>query len=283
MTIKNENLFKTLVISDLDGTLLNNEKRITEYTEKTLNRLIGCGMNFSIATARTAATVQKLLSSIHVNIPVILMNGVCVYDLHTQKYVHMESMARDAVKKLIDAVTPLQSSGFLYAIQDHELFTFYENDASPHATEFIRERKEGYGKVFTKVRSFYDCLDFNLVYYSVADSKENLADVYRKIESVNELRAEFYKDTYNEGYWYLEVCSRNASKSHAVEFLRKAYGFQLVFGFGDNLNDLPLFKACDQSFAVMNAAPEVKAKASLVIESNQEDGVAKWLEQNIRL
>lgn len=35
MTIKNENLFKTLVISDLDGTLLNNEKRITEYTEKT--------------------------------------------------------------------------------------------------------------------------------------------------------------------------------------------------------------------------------------------------------
>ena len=68
MTIKNENLFKTLVISDLDGTLLNNEKRITEYAEKTLNRLIGCGMNFSIATARTAATVQKLLSSIHVNI-----------------------------------------------------------------------------------------------------------------------------------------------------------------------------------------------------------------------
>ena len=81
----------------------------------------------------------------------------------------------------------------------------------------------------------------------------------------------------------MEVCSRNASKSHAVEYLRKAYGFQLVFGFGDNLNDLPLFKACDQSFAVMNAAPEVKAKASLVIESNQEDGVAKWLEQKIRL
>ena len=210
------------------------------------------------------------------------MNGVCVYDLHTQKYVHMESMARDAVKKLIDAVTPLQSSDFY--------MPFKTMNCSRFTRTMLRlMRRSLYGNERRLRQSFHEgsfllrLLDFNLVYYSVADSKENLADVYRKIESVNELRAEFYKDTYNEGYWYLEVCSRNASKSHAVEFLRKAYGFQRVFGFGDNLNDLPLFKACDQSFAVMNAAPEVKAKASLVIESNQEDGVAKWLEQNIRL
>ena len=61
------------------------------------------------------------------------------------------------------------------------------------------------------------------------------------------------------------------------------HGFQLVFGFGDNLNDLPLFKALRPKLCRYECGTEVKAKASLVIESNQEDGVAKWLEQNIRL
>jgi hypothetical protein len=48
-----------------------------------------------------------------------------------------------------------------------------------------------------------------------------------------------------------------------------------------NLNDLPLFRASDERYAVANAKSEVKEQATAVIGSNCEDGVAKWLEENV--
>lgn len=279
--LKNEEKeHKILMISDLDGTLLTDNKELSEHTEQTINRLIDEGMYFSVATARTAETVRKLLQRVHVNVPVVLMNGVCIYDLNHKKYVRIESIDPKAVQRMISVIEDLNLSGFLYAIQGDRLQTFYENTDSPHATEFIRERIEGFGKVFTKVNNFTDCLDCNIVYYSIADREERLRKAYESILSIDGLRSEFYRDTYHEGFWYLEICSDKASKYKAVEFLRNQYRFDKVFGFGDNLNDLPLFAACDRSFAVANARPEVKAKACKVIGSNQEDGVAKWLTSN---
>ena len=67
---------KTLYISDLDGTLLNSKAMLSDFTVKTINDLTDKGMNFTIATARTSATVLKMLSDVNIKIPVILMNGV---------------------------------------------------------------------------------------------------------------------------------------------------------------------------------------------------------------
>ena len=78
----------------------------------------------------------------------------------------------------------------------------------------------------------------------------------------------------------MEVFSDTASKFNAVEFLRRQYGFDRVIGFGDNLNDLPLFDACDECYAPINAKPEVKERAMAVIGTNDEDGVVKWIEEN---
>jgi len=70
-----------LYISDLDGTLLNSRKQISEFTKETLNVLIDNDVHFSVATARTAASSVKILSGLQLNVPVILMNGVAIYDV----------------------------------------------------------------------------------------------------------------------------------------------------------------------------------------------------------
>lgn len=62
---------KTLYISDLDGTLLNSDKEITTYTRDTLNKLMAGGLQFSIATARTASSAVKILSGLNINVPVV--------------------------------------------------------------------------------------------------------------------------------------------------------------------------------------------------------------------
>ena len=81
---------KTLYISDLDGTLLDSSAEVSEYTVGRLNEFIGKGGYFSIATARTAATAMIITKDININVPAVLMNGVCVFDTVKNEYVKKE-------------------------------------------------------------------------------------------------------------------------------------------------------------------------------------------------
>ena len=89
-------------------------------------------------------------------------------------------------------------------------------------------------------------------------------------------------DTGIDGLWWLEIFSAEASKENAVAFLREEYRYTSVVGFGDNYNDLPMFKACDVRVAVDNALDEIKAAADHICESHDEDGVVKWILNHLR-
>ena len=268
---------KTLYISDLDGTLLNENALLSEYTEKQLNILIDKGLQFSVATARTSATVAKMLSNVNISVPIVLMNGVAVYDMKSKSYISAESISQNGKAVLFRAIKDHIKSGFIYCIDNNELSTYYENTDSPNAVAFIREREKVYGKKFTKVNSFSDCADCNIAYYSINDEKEKLEEAYNMISQCPDLHAEFYRDIYNTDHWYLEVCSCKASKKNAVMTLKALFGFDRVISFGDNLNDIPMFEASDEAYAVANAKEEVKLKANGVIDSNINNGVVKFI------
>lgn len=267
---------KTLYISDLDGTLLNDDAVISGYSKAMLRRMTDKGVNFSVATARTTATVLQILEGTGVNIPVVLMNGVCIYDTLEGSYVKIEIIGEYEKRRAQDILAAHGLFGFWYSIKDNALSTFYVKPGSAAAEAFLKER-ERLGKKFTKINRFSDCLCEPLVYYSICDEKEKIVAAADELKAVGGIRVEFYRDTYIENYWYLEICAETASKRNAVLFLRREYGFDRVIGFGDNLNDLPMFEACDVSCAVSNAAPEVRAAATYVIGSNNDDGVVKWM------
>jgi len=63
--------------------------------------------------------------------------------------------------------------------------------------------------------------------------------------------------------------------------LKKLWNCDRVVSFGDAVNDIPMFEISDECYAVENAVDELKAIATGVIESNEEDGVAKWLKANV--
>ena len=145
---------------------------------------------------------------------------------------------------------------------------------------FHDDRSGKYGRIYTQVASFADLCEKEVVYFSCCDAYAHLAPVYEKLKTEARLHVEFYQDTYYKGFWLMEVCSAAASKYNAVMELKKKYGFDRIVSFGDNLNDLPLFQASDESYAVANAKNEVKEMATAVIGSNEDNGVAKWLEAN---
>lgn len=277
------NQLKTLYISDLDGTLLNKSAEISEHTEKSLCRLIENGMNFSVATARTAATTLQMVSGIPINVPVILMNGASIYDVQNSTYVKTYFIEKPSVQQLFSAIKRHNAAGFVYIIEDDMLSTWYEQINSDHTLRFVEERIQKYGKQFAQIDDFSGLADKPVLYYSVCDVKEKLVPLQEELCKIEDLHIEFYGDVYEDGFWYLEACSVHASKYNAVKFLREEYGFDKVVSFGDNLNDLPMFLASDESYAVANAKPEVKEKATSVIPGNDEDGVVKWLLDRFQL
>lgn len=272
---------KTLYISDLDGTLLTPEAQLSDYTIKSLRILIENQVPFTIATARTSATVMRMFDPIPLKFPLILMNGVAIYDPIGQQYLKTQTLDPRAARNLFSLLEAHQLTGFLFGLdENNHLTTYYENLDSPINAAFYKERAEQYGKVFAKVPRFGDCIDKKLIYFSICEQESLLRPFYEELKKDHRLHIEFYKDIYHLGHWYLEVCSFGSSKRTAAEYLKKHLGFDRIIGFGDNLNDIPLFEASDACYAVENAKEELKAIATGVIPSNTQDGVAKWLLEN---
>ncbi|MDO5558778.1 MAG: HAD hydrolase family protein [Oscillospiraceae bacterium] len=273
---------KTLFISDLDGTLMNSEARVSDKSAELLNKIIDKGCLFTAATARTAATAVPILSGININVPVILMNGVCIYDIEKSRYVNIEQIDETSCRQLFGVLKDFHLSGFVFSITGNVLMTFYENVDSPNAKKFVEERTRKFGKVFTHTDNFCSCIEQGVIYYSVTDTKEILDPVYDAIKGVDGIHIDYYRDIYDENYWYLEISSQHASKYNAVMYLRKMLQVSCVYGFGDNFNDIPLFRACDACFAVKNAKPEICKLACEVIDSNNEDAVARKITDMVK-
>ncbi|WP_054744046.1 Cof-type HAD-IIB family hydrolase [Cellulosilyticum ruminicola] len=266
---------KRLYISDLDGTLLNNEKKITAYSRETLNNLISRGVQISIATARTSATVEKMLKGINIEIPVVLMNGVALYDLKQHEYIDVEYIDKGSSEEIIRRLESAHQGGFIYTIEDKDQLTAYYNKSlNSYETIFYEERKKA--KLFknTKVEKLKD-----IIYFVFMDEKEKIEEIAELIRDIPAIDYSLYKDNYMEGAYLLEVYSKKASKSNGVLKVKQQYDYKEVVCFGDNLNDLSMFHIAEYSYAVGNAVDVLKEVATEVIDSNEEDGVVSFIKK----
>jgi 5-amino-6-(5-phospho-D-ribitylamino)uracil phosphatase len=269
---------KSLYITDLDGTLLNSDKELSNYTLDTINTLIAKGIYFSIATARTTASALKILAELNINLPVVLMNGVVIYDIREEKYIKIEEISEPTTNEIIHILNQHKISGFMYSISEEKLSTYYERMDTKALQEFIDERVQKYNKSFEQVDSFLNKARGNkIIYFALVDQYERLAPVLDSLKTLQDIDAILYRDIYADDQWYLEIHSKKASKYNAVKFLRENYKFDKIIGFGDNYNDIPLFEACDECYAVSNAVEELKEKATGIIAECNSDGVARFI------
>ncbi|MBQ8965599.1 HAD-IIB family hydrolase [Ruminococcus sp.] len=266
-----------LFISDLDGTLLDKNAELTKSSADILNRLIKKGMAFTAATARTYASAGKILAGLDLRLPVILMNGVLIFDPVTKTYpvVHkIPDEKKDIILALRDS---LGLSPFMYLMEEDGMHTAYDRLINKSMEDFHDERVRRYYKSFTKAKRLEDVAG-SVIYFCFIDTRDRLEPMRAALPQTEGLGMTFYPDIYGDD-WYLEVFSSRASKSSGVHWLRDKYGFEKITAFGDNLNDLSMFAEADVRIAVSNAAEELKAQADRVIGANTEDGVAEYLRE----
>jgi len=274
----------TLFISDFDGTLLNKSAEITPPTRETLIQLLSAGYNFTIATARMAKSVENLLDGIPVALPVVVMNGAMVYDASTRKYLKVFTLPGSAVSAIVAAARANEVDVLMYRMDDGSVDVtryFATADNKRLSDVFMDEILKTRRKIDRQVLGL-DSIESegDICYFTFADTREKLLPVYEAVTKIDGVAVVMSKDDYTNG-WFLECFSSEASKANATAWLREKFGFEYIVAFGDNMNDIEFIAEADEGYAPENAVPEAKDVAKAIIASNADDGVAKWIRENV--
>ena len=263
---------KTLYISDLDGTLLNSEASLSEFTKETLNQLIQEGMLFTYATARSSISACAVTEGLNIKLPVIVYNGTFIKDLSNGEFL-VSNYFGDEVKDLLDNLMAHDIYPIVYSyMNQEEKFTYLPEYASRGVMAHIHNRKGD--KRTNPVYERSMMYEGEIFCINCIDEQDKLEHVYKKYK--DRFHCVYYMDIYTHEWW-LEMIPKTASKAGAVLMLKEYLGCDRLVVFGDQKNDIDMFKAADVSYAVSNAVDELKALATDLIQSNNEDGVARRL------
>lgn len=266
-----------LYVSDLDGTLLNSDKEVSDFSKNQLNKLIDEGIQFTVATARTPATAVDILKGINIKLPVAMMNGVLIYDINKNKYIDIKKIKESAVIEVLDIFKEHKKNCFVYAIKDNYLWVYHKDFTCTMEKNFYEERCHKSLKTFVKVEDYYKTINgADIINFIIFDKLEIVKPIYEKIKEVDGITVDYYKDLYGDGY-YLDAYSSTASKANAIKYLSQYVNQNKLITFGDNVNDIPMFKISDECYATENATETLKELATGVIGSNNDDGVAKFI------
>lgn len=268
---------RTLYVTDLDGTLLNKDKKVSASSAAIINRLVDKGMLFSYATARSVYTGSVVTENVNFCCPIIAHNGTFIMDNRTFEMVHGNFFTESEAARIIREIDRLNFSHIAYSyLEGRERFSYLESNVSPQLKKFLDIRMDDVRR--RPVQDRAELYRGEPYYFNCIDAPEKAWEMY-----------EIFKDEFNcvcapEVYFgdiWLEIMPKSASKASAVLQLKEITGADRVVVFGDGLNDMPMFEVADECYAVENAVDELKKVATGIIGANYDDGVARWLEENL--
>lgn len=265
-----------LVVSDLDGTLLNEEKRISPRSLAAIRKLRRCGVLFTVCTGREYAILEHYAKQIQPSAPMICNNGGEVVSFPQGKVIFRRLLPKPEILSLVEYCL---SQGADFCITTPEGAYFPNGSAMTgfYSAYHKQSRQEGlhlFPIHYISTGQELESLPLNkMIFRSDLTSAENIIQYIRR-----ELPA---FDTTMSSENILEVIPRGINKAEGLVQLCSHLGISLseCCAVGDYENDIELLTTAGLSVAMGNALPSVKKIADYVIASNEEDGVALLLEQ----
>lgn len=271
----------TLYVSDLDGTLLGRDEKLSEFTAWALNHLIKRGLKFTYATARSNHSAVRVTEGLTKSLPVIVYNGAFILDGPGGKPLSQVGFTQEQALWVRRESEKLGLWPVVYAFVDGvERLSWVKGRETPGQAHYLQNRD--WDPRLRPVATPDALFDGDAFYVTFMGEKDELAPLYGLAIEKPWLTATFQQELYRPEHW-LELMPKAATKANAARELKALLGCDKMVAFGDAINDLPLFEAADVSCAVANAVPTLKDAATEIIESNEEDGVAKWLLSHVPL
>ncbi|MDE6058600.1 MAG: Cof-type HAD-IIB family hydrolase [Clostridia bacterium] len=267
---------KTLFVSDLDGTLLTKEGRVSDYSCERLNRMLDAGMTFTYATARSAVSARRATQGLNITAPAVYYNGGLIYNFHTGEVLRAVLFQEDVAGYILSVLRNYGVMPFAYsAVEKQERVSWLVGKESEGMKRYLSYRKDD--KRLAPVYEEGGLLTGRVFYFKCIGPFEQLAEVWNILKYDTRIICIFHQETYHQDFW-MEISPREATKANAVTFLKQQLGCDRIVCFGDSSNDSDMFDVCEEKHAVQNADDWLKAKATSVVGYCEEDGVAKWLE-----
>ncbi|MGL5983593.1 MAG: Cof-type HAD-IIB family hydrolase [Cetobacterium sp.] len=255
---------------DLDGTLLNSEKNISEKNITTLKKMYNKGIEIYIVTGRMYSATESIIKKIDLPLIAICYNGAKVIDSKNNEVIFEETLSDEIVKILIEISR--KRNGHLNLYQDEKWFV--ENNQN-WQTDYYR-KNIGLDAV---QNNFDDFESYKMTKALFIDERVNLLEIEKEIK--NRLGDRVHL-TYSQER-YLEVLNKDVNKGKTLKSIlsQKNLLIENCIAFGDANNDKEMLTMAGFGVAMGNAEENLKKIAQFITDTNDNDGVSKFLESYI--
>jgi Cof subfamily protein (haloacid dehalogenase superfamily) len=264
---KNESPIR-LVLADVDGTLVTQDKALTPKARQAVAQLAEAEISFAITSGRPPRGMQTLIRDLNITTVIAGFNGG-VYSTPRLDPIVMRDLPKDATARAIEIINEHGLVAWLYT----DTVWYVQDPKGPHVE---RESKTvGFGPEVTSDYSVYLTQAAKIV--GVSDNLEAVAKCEKK---VREELSDHVSAARSQPY-YLDVTHPAANKGSVVDFLAAVYLIPKtsITTLGDMPNDVLMFENSGMSIAMGNASKEVQAEANFVTDSNEEEGFAHAIEK----
>ncbi len=255
-----------LIVTDLDSTLLHEDKTISAYTAEVFHKCTGQGILTAFATARFITGCLDYMEQVRPDYA-LLNDGTMLY--HRGSFLSGLPLSPDAANALIIRLKQYDPAIRLTAASDEQIYRNYIPEAD------LMKRPPGLLTDFSEPFLYP-------VYKIVAEPSDgNLnghSDFFRSLADEFDCQTFQYRGENRHS-----LLNKKAGKFPALQMLADQLGIPLsqVAAFGDDRNDLEMVQKCGLGIAVANAIPELKEVADDFTLSNEEDGVAHYIDKNL--
>ncbi|OXM85933.1 Cof-type HAD-IIB family hydrolase [Paenibacillus rigui] len=269
--MSNKRLAGYMLVTDMDGTLLNSSKQISDENRSAIERFVAQGGLFTLATGRIASSVKRFADTLPLGAPAIIYNGAIIHDFTTGKPVWQRTLNKAEVKSALKRVMERFPELGVEVYSGEEPYFLRENSMTDHhrrmehftrpLTQNIEELTEPWFKVLTA--------------WEPARLDEVQAYVFEHESQLTWVRSDDK---------YLEILPDGATKGHALEHLMELVGIEKskCIAMGDHLNDLEMIKRAGIGIAVANAHETLLEASNRTCCHHNEHALADvigWLER----
>lgn len=258
-----------LIVSDMDGTLLNSNSDVSPEFFEAFKKLKDRGIRFAVASGRQYYSLLERMDFVKDDISFIAENGAIV--IEKGKEIHLQPMDPEIVKQVIKEVREL---GGKYLVLCGRKQAYIESTDPDFMGPFLRHYEKY--EVVEDLTKVEDDVILKLTICDLSGAEEHSLPHVKHFKEQLQVKV--------SGKIWIDFNDKKAQKGNAMVALQKKHQItkEETMAFGDYLNDLELFEHAAIGYAVENAHPDVKKAAEFVTKSNDENGVELVLQELLK-
>ncbi len=267
-----------LIVTDIDGTLLNDNGELGSESKKLVKELMKLNVMVSLATGRLHSAVTEIAKELSLNGYIISLDGALIKNYISDKTIYESYLKTSQVKKAIT----LSEKNLVNIVLCHASAIYYTENNS-----VIPSLLSKYGASYNQVDSYQDYISGTLEIVCSSDIKDSIKQMEEKFDFPYSLgcNTSYFRSKKNENIFYLEIRKAGSSKGKAVARILKHLSIKptQTAVIGDWYNDITMFQTKAVKVAMANAIPELLNVADIVTaKSNKEDGIAEFFEMVLK-